>query len=297
MPEPLEHVVAVAPPGRLLVEDGAEALRLLRRVVVDPRVDAHVVPDHVHVVGPVGLRAKVLTGLQAWARSRSGRGVPGPHVRLLPERAPATTAAHIRRTRRYVHLQWVHDGLVRDALASPYGTLLDRLGLTLDPLVPKARDPERLWAYVRQHDAACSGDLPASASPPLPPERVFAAVTVALRVPGSRLGERGRPRAVWVGALRQLCMLSGSDAARVAGVHKASVYRTPALAPEQCEVLSRLAADPRVSALGGPLPSSASLRARLEHHADPRGGERLRWLPNPAFHPPHPPGIGQWRPS
>lgn len=262
----MEHIVVAAPPGRALARTYAEAVALLRALVVDPRVDVGLLADHAHVLGPPGTRAKLLRAVRGWGVRRSRAGVQGPHARVLPAVA-VRSAQHLRRTRRYVHLQAVRAARVADALAWPHGTLLDRLGLTLDPLVPRHPAPQALWAYVRAHDRWPSGPLPAPAAPPFRAHRLTEAFLVARRATRSQLTRRGPLRTAWLAALRDLGDLDLAPLAAASSVHTTTLRRAPPLPAEAAHLLARLAADPRIRALdpspARPIPPPRASRATV----------------------------------
>lgn len=233
------HYVAWALPGTLLFRTWAEGVALLESFArAFPELEALcAMPRHVHVQGtwPDG-ELRLARAESGFARRRlamrGGEGPVGVFARH-PEPTRVADKEHERRTRRYIFLNPVRDGLVECPLAWPLSTYRDRLGLAAFPLCPPARNPERLHAYVSlDADTRTSGT-------PFPELRrrestlddVIDAVSACARVSSAALTRGGEARTLsletaWIAGIRDVELLATAFA-----LHARSVRRTVADLP------------------------------------------------------------------
>lgn len=146
------HLVARSAAHTLLFRDHAEA-RALFEALAGAFPDAAafcLMPDHLHLVVPSDDgAARLHRVMRAYARWRNARrGEVGAVWGVAPAPEPVRDAQHLRRTIRYVHLNPCRKELVADPLAWPWSTHRDLTGLALRPVLPRAREPARLHAWV-----------------------------------------------------------------------------------------------------------------------------------------------------
>lgn len=234
------HYVAWALKGTLLFRTWAEGVALVECFVAAfPELEALcAMPRHVHVQGewPDG-EQRLARAESGFARKRlamrGGEGPVGVFARH-PDPTPVVDVDHERRTRRYIFLNPLREGLVECPLAWPLSTYRDRVGLSAFPLCPPAKDPERLHAYV-----SLDADT-RNAGTPFPQLRrrestlddVIDAVSACARVGASDLARGGAVRTLavetaWLAGIRDVALL-----ATVFDLHPRSVRRTVAALPE-----------------------------------------------------------------
>ncbi len=250
------HVVARTVRGRLLFRSWAEGLEVwavVVRAVPEPEAIC-LMPDHVHVVAPVDVRARLGRALGGLARKRNAR--EGRAGRLLERLPPAVevpgTRQKVQRVLRYVHMNPVRAGLVTDPLAWPLSTHRDALGLTWPTVGPRRRSD--FHAYVARDEQCPTGsELPGGALSASLPE-VVAAVSAVLRVPVGRLGRHPVGRSLVWEACGILAPTSARAMARELGVGLATMGRRVAVEREALRRVERVVRDERFGALDdGPL--------------------------------------------
>jgi len=257
------HLVARARPGQLLFTDAEEGARLWRMVLsAAPGLEAlALMPNHLHLLHPRDVRRPLADALGRYVRWRNHRlGARGSTLEPLPDAQPIADVGKLRRHVRYVHLNPCRARLVRDPLAWPWSTHRDRLGLSLEPAVPRAPQPRRFHRYVSADPTVRpeGTDLPAFQDTAHRPERVRAVVASLARVPETALCRRGRWRSVYLAAAATLCDAPASVARAAVGVGRGAV--TPSL-PQSTSLVARVLHDPRFE--------------------DVEAGERWRWSPRP----------------
>lgn len=247
------HVVARTVSHRLLFTTWAEGLEVFDLLVARvPELHALcVMPDHLHVLAPVDVRARVGRALGGLARRRNHReGRGGALVQPLPRAVAVSGASKQRRSVRYVHLNPCRAGLVDDPLAWPLSTHRDAVGLTWPPVGPR-RHTGRFDAYV-------SGDPTAQvAGTPLPLEvnrvealdDVLRAVSVVTGVRGDRVARVAEARGLLRAAVDDLAPTSHRALARWLGVSRTTLAHSPAPPREARRMVARVAEDPRFGPL------------------------------------------------
>lgn len=194
------HIVAHAVDGRLLFRSWPEGLEVWRAVLgVVPHPDALcVMPDHLHLLCPMDVRARVGRALGGLARRRNAReGRQGPLVRRLPD-AAFVPPGKLLRVRKYIHMNPCRAGLVRDPLAWPLSTHRDALGLTWPRVGPARRDRFHQYVSSDASTAVAGTLLPGGVLAASEAHEVLAAVSCVLRAPTQRLGRNAVARSlVW----------------------------------------------------------------------------------------------------
>ncbi|MFH1467126.1 MAG: hypothetical protein ABIO70_22270 [Pseudomonadota bacterium] len=263
------HFVAHAVLDRWLFHDWEEALALWVRLATLPELRALVVmPDHVHAVLGAPAVARWLAALRGYARWRSGRACAAAGPTWMPLEPPEILPGwkHQRRTVRYVHLNPCRDGLANDPLGWPFSTHRDAVGLAAPAVIAPTRDAVSFHAYVSGDPSVevAGTTLPfgRACARGVAPEGVLAAVSAVSRTPLAQLGQRGGPRDLLVGALRELSHASQPEVARLVGISVATVRRAPAISAAQLHVVERVLGDVRFAGLGeGDLARSPAWRA------------------------------------
>lgn len=248
------HVVARSLSGTLLFRTWDEARALWDRLVLVPGLTALVLmPNHVHLMAPEVREAdfvRLLSGFARWRNAR--RGVTGPVWQEHPPFHELPDDLHVRRTRRYVHLNPCRAGLVEDPLAWPFSTHRDAVGLAVSPVVRKSGDPEAFHAYVSA-DPTVSVEgtwLPqGSAGPGTRPGAVAAAVSALTRTPEPGLRQRGEARTLLVQALKAHTALSMREVGEWVGLGESAVYKVPEGARDDLRRIERVLGDPRFGAM------------------------------------------------
>lgn len=215
------HLVAWAPPGRLLFRTWAEGLALWHIMVrAFPALDAlAVMPHHLHVQGDWNdAETRLAHAESAYSRwrlhhreGRAGASAFASH----PPPSPVADERHERRNLRYIHLNPVRDGLARCPLEWPLSTHRDRCGLAGSPVVSPEREPSRFHRYVAtDNDSNPEGTpLPLLTRGNFTLDDIIDAASATCRVPPGMLRQRGEPRtlaieAAWLHGLRDAGQLA-----------------------------------------------------------------------------------------
>jgi REP element-mobilizing transposase RayT len=258
MSEHIVHVVARGADRRLLFTTHQEAGALWARLrpLVDARLGLVLMPDHLHLVGREARRqaiAQALTSFTLW-RNRH-RGESGPVFERHPPPSLIADSQHLRRTLRYLALNPLRKGLCRCPLEWPWSTHRDALGLSLDPVVERSRDPQALHDYVsRDHDAGLPGTpLPAGflsgldATPSL--DDLMDTASALLRAPRLDLRRDRALRRRFIGLTRGFGGFSDAAIATFLGVHRANVGRVDPASPADLRLVRRALFDLRLGPL------------------------------------------------
>lgn len=248
------HVVARALPGTLLFRTWAEARDLWDRLSVVPSISALVLmPNHVHLLAPEVREpdfCRLMSGYARWRNHR--RGVEGPVWQAHPPFHEVPDESHLRRTKRYIHLNPCRAGLVDDPLAWPFSTHRDAVGLSIEPVVRRSADPAAFHAYVSA-DPTVSVEgtwLPSGeAGPRTRAEEVEAAVSALCRVSPAGLRVRGAGRTLLIQALKAHTALGAGGIGAYLEMDPASVYRTKTGPRDDLRRVERVIGDLRFPAL------------------------------------------------
>ena len=250
------HVVARTADHRLAFTTGPEAARLWSTVVrsAPGAVAICIMPDHVHVLVPGDVRARLGVALGGYARWRNARtGGRGRLWQRLPSAVEVRGDKKVRRNLRYIHLNPCRAGLTTDPLAWPLSTHLDLVGLALDPVRRRHDDPAHIHAYI-SGDPTCSLDgtyLPGLPGGPVDAGSVLDAVSMSTRTPRQHLRRSRATRELAIRCLRCLTPLSDVHIARRLGVSRTSLPRPRTGLDAGVRIIERLAADPRLTPLDG----------------------------------------------
>jgi hypothetical protein len=142
-------------------------------------------PDHIHLVAPPGMRARVIRVLAAFAARF------GVRFDVLPAQ-PAASEAIAMRMLRYVFFNPVREGLVDDPWMWRWSTLRDLGGAVHEPWTPADRLARRLRKSPKTLLSAVTTTADHRPSPPGPPDvdvasvdAIRRAVAAALRIDSS----------------------------------------------------------------------------------------------------------------
>ncbi|MBW1879754.1 MAG: hypothetical protein JRJ84_15435, partial [Deltaproteobacteria bacterium] len=223
----MNHFVARAVPGSLLFREQVEARALWSRVAgaVPGLVALVLMPNHFHLQHSRDVRRALAVAMRGFARWRNARR--GEHGRVwsqMPEPAPLVDAQKRRRTERYIHLNPCRAGIVDDPLAWAWSTHRDAVGLALDPVRPRVRDPRAYhhWVSGDPHVRVEGTELPIASGAMLAGRKGLAtlapAVSEVARTPVDLLCRRGAARSLLLRSGRSLCQASTAEIAEYCGV-------------------------------------------------------------------------------
>jgi REP element-mobilizing transposase RayT len=214
-----------------------------------PIVALCLMPDHIHLLAPIDLRAHlrlVLSGYSRWRQGREGL-VGGLFTRSPPPRRIATSkiSVHIR----YIHLNPCRAGLIDDPLAWPWSTHRDALGYAIPGLFPPYPRAAAFHRFVCNdgHVHPQARDLP-TPKPDVSPQDILAAVSSAYRVPRARLALRSPERTAAIAAAKARCNLSISDL-KATFTASESTIRRATLPPDATRILLSMAGHSRFAAI------------------------------------------------
>lgn len=247
------HLAAHGHAWEPLYADATEASRLWEQVRngLDGLVACCVMPDHLHVIHPTDARESLRRVMRAYARFRNHhRGTDGPVWAPAADPQPIA-AGKLAIQVRYVHLNPCRARLVTDPLAWPLSTHRDAVGLTFGPARKVERSPWEFHAYVSGDPSVhpAGTGLPVEGSGTLSPGRVAEVVAGLARVPVAALHGRSLERAVWLGAVRELCGLGTAVLARQADVGERTVQRAPPADDPRVRLVCRVVRDERFRSL------------------------------------------------
>lgn len=250
------HIVAHTVRGRLLFRTWPEGLEVWRTILkVVPHPDAVcVMPDHIHLLCPVDVRARLGRALGGLARRRNANDLQrGPLFRRLPAAEPVPRNK-LQRVRRYIHLNPCRAGLVDDPLAWPLSTHRDALRLTWPRVGPARRDHFHAYVSADPTSHVAGTLLPGGAVSTAHLWEVLAAVSAVLRIPEPQLRRHPDARALAWHAAYELHPTTKRDLARALGGAERSLTTLPAADPTALQCVRRIACDPRFGGLHeGPL--------------------------------------------
>ncbi len=210
-------------------------------------------PDHVHVIHTDDVRVAMGRAMQGYARRRNAhRGVGG--ALSEPVRGEALEDDQkVRRSIRYVHLNPCRAGIVADPLDWPWSTHRDAVGLTLDPVVRRARDVHEFHAYVSGDPTVnvAGTHLPVGNEPPTSDALgvVAQAVSEVCRVPMADLRARTPARRLFVRSARVHTAAPLDEIGAWCGITRQAAALVRAEATPEVRLVRRLFGDGRFGGL------------------------------------------------
>lgn len=252
------HLVARSLPGTLLFREHVEARALWLRIVnAAPGLVALVLmPTHVHLEHPRDVRGALAGAMSGFARWRNARRRERGRVwEGLLDPTMLADSQKRRRTERYIHLNPCRSRIVDDPLAWAWSTHRDAVGLALDPVRPRARDPHpyHRWVSGDPHVRVEGTSLPvASDVEPLGSEgleRLAMVVSEATRTPLDLLRRRGAARSLLLRCARSLCRVTTAEIGAYCNVGPRAVQMVPATLDDAVGLVARIAGDPRFPGL------------------------------------------------
>ncbi len=241
--------------GRVLFRNWCEA-RVLWDCVVrsTPGLVALVLmPNHLHLVHPVDVRRRLAAGLSGYCRWRHAkRGETGNVFEPLPPPWPLADQQKIRRYIKYTHLNPSRASLIKDPLLWPFSTHRDACGLAMPAVVPRAHDVPRFHKYVSSDPFVVLGgtELPGVTLEVKDPSQVLRAVSALTRTCLDRMKRRGRPRALYLRAARELCpTATHAHIGSLVGVSERTAQRGASADDPTWRLVQRVVGDPRFPAL------------------------------------------------
>jgi hypothetical protein len=250
----MHHFVARALAGTLLFREHVEARALWIRIVhAAPGLVALVLmPNHFHLQHPRDVRDALrgaMGGFAQWRNER--RGERGRVWSRMPDPAPLVDSQKRRRTERYIHLNPCRAGIVQDPLAWVWSTHRDAVGLALDPVRPRVRDPGgyHRWVSSDPHTRVDGTELPITSAVALAGRQgltsLAAAVSEVTRTPAEHLHRRGPARSLLLRCARSFCQASTAEIAEYCGVGLRAVQKVDASEEDALRLVARVAGDSR----------------------------------------------------
>ncbi len=251
------HAAIRSVKGTLLFHSWREARALWDHLVRRVRFFAlALLPDHIHVAlpGDAAMLARLSAALRGYALERNhARTERGPVWEHGIHPTPIRGREHEERTRRYIHLNPCRRGLVSDPLAWPFSTHRDVVGLALPAVCRRARNPERVHAFVSS-DTSVRPDgtlLPGCRPEPRPATlgEVQAAVSALTRTPYRSVLEDVAARDLMIRSARALTIASPAEIAAFAGIHTTTVRRHGPRRDADIALVERVLGDSRFARL------------------------------------------------
>lgn len=248
------HHVARSLPGTLLFRDWEEGVACWERIVraIPNLVALVIMPDHVHLLHRLHMEPRLARALSGYIRWRNHRRrQSGSGIQPVPPAIHVQDRQKVRTTLRYIHLNPCRADLVADPLAWPLSTHRDLVGLAIDPVIPRAIDPDAEHARISgDPSVSVAGTyLPCANLQAPSAEAVAAAVSAVMRAPMSALSRRGPARRLYLRAARTLTESVHREIGSHAKCTRWAVLRVKPSASAEVRLVQRVAWDPRFPGL------------------------------------------------